>query len=196
VSESIYHTVESDLRFLESGLVDLEGYLLSKELYWPVGVSAPGGSPPYPRLTLGNLLLSRRRLSARSLGPGQQTELDRLNRRLEETRSRWRNAWEQKAQREFQVRLNLWRDFLNEYRESPSGNADRFRYEVTRRVLLELLEPEAGSVPQAEREMLSGLDGLLRVVFTSGGFIWEPELQAAFPVGTFWYLYGWLKEGE
>jgi hypothetical protein len=196
VNERGNYSTEYDLRYLESGLIDLEGYLLSKELYWPVGAVPPAGDPPYPRLTLGNLLLSHTRLGARDLAPAQQEKLERQDRRLEETRARWRSAWEGKAQREFQVRLNLWREFLNEYRQDPGGNADRFLYEANRRVLLDLLEPEAGTISPAEREMLSGLDGLLKAVFVPGGFVWDPELQKAFPESKYWYLYGKLKSAE
>jgi hypothetical protein len=196
VNERGNYSIEYDLRYLESGLVDLEGYLLSKELYWPVGAAPPPGDPPYPRLTLGNLLLSRARLGARNLTPAQQEQLERQDQKLKETRARWHSAWEGKAQHEYQVRLNLWRDFLNDYRQNPSGNTDRYAYEANRRVLLDLLEPEAGTIPPAEREMLSGLDGLLRVVFVPGGFVWEPELQKAFPERKFWYLYGRLKDAS
>jgi hypothetical protein len=196
VSESKGYSAEYDIRYLEAGLLDLEGYLLSREIYWPVGASAPAGGPPYPRLTLGNLLLSRARLGARPLSPAQTTQLERLDRQLEEKRSQWRAAWGHKAQLEFHHRLNLWRDFLEEYRQNASGNADRYAYESRRRVLLEFLESEAGSIPAAEKELLSGLDLLLKGVFVPGPFIWEPELQDAFPAGKYWYLYGWLRSEE
>ncbi len=196
MSEPFRYSTEYDLRYLESGLLDLEGYLLSRELYWPVGASAPPGEPPYPRLTIGNLLLSRARLDGRLLTPTQAAQRERLDHRLEETRTHWRTAWEQKAQHEFLVRLNLWRDFLEDYRQNPPANIDRYAYESHRRVLLELLEAESGSIPAAEVDMLSGLDGLLRGLFTRGPFIWDPDLQNVFPLEKYWYLYGRLRAGE
>ncbi len=187
------HSTEYDLRFLEAGLLVLEEYLLSRELYWPVGVNAPAGGPPYPRLTLGNLLLSRARLGAHHLTPDQSGELERLDRRLDEIRTRWRNAWEQKAQREYRDRLALWRDFLEDYRQNPPENDDRYAYEAGRRVLLQLLEAEAGAIPPEEKELLSGLDLLLKGILVPGDFVWDDELQAAFPPGKYWYLYGRLS---
>ncbi len=184
------YTIEYDLRYLESGLLDLEGYLLSQEMYWPVGASAPSGGPPYPRLTLGNLLLSQARLHARWLAPVQSAELERLDRRMEETRTRWLSAWRQKVQREFGMRLSLWRDYLEDYRQNPSGNVDRYAYEVNRRIILDLLEPQAGSIPPAETEMLAGLDRLLRAAFQPGPFVWDAELEKGFPEHPYWYLYG------
>ncbi len=193
MTESKSYTIEYDLRYLESGLLDLEGYILSQELYWPVGASAPAGGPPYPRLTLGNLLQSQARLRAHRLAPDQSAGLARLEKRMEETRTRWLSAWRQKTQREFAVRLNLWRDYLEDYRQNPSENVDRYAYEVNRRVILDLLEPQAGSIPPAESEMLSGLDRLLRGIFIPGKFIWDAEIKGGFPAEKYWYLYGRLK---
>jgi hypothetical protein len=127
------------------------------------------------------------------LPPNQAADLADLERWLDEMRSRWRVAWEAKATRGFHARLNLWRDFLQEYRESPENNTDRYPYEVQRRVMLELLLPDA-KPPQAEIDMLRGLDGLLKAVLVPGNFVWEPELQRGFPPDPYWYLYGHLKK--
>jgi hypothetical protein len=59
--------------------------------------------------------------------------------------------------------------------------------------MLELLQAEAGEVPQAEADLLAALDRLLRAHFEPGAFAWEPELQAGFPETPFWYLYGKLR---
>jgi len=59
--------VEYDLRYLKAGVEELEQYLLSSQLYWPVHVVTPTGETPYPRLTPGELLLAREKLRARSL---------------------------------------------------------------------------------------------------------------------------------
>lgn len=187
---------EYDLRYLQSGLLDLQGYLLSKELYWPIGASSPAGEAPYPRMTLGNLLLSEARLNAQSLSPNQKEEFARLQERLESSRSEWRVAWSQKAQREFSARLSLWRDFIEEYRRKPQANVDRYSYEVTRRVLLDLLQPVAESIPPEEQELLGGLDQVLRAVLVRGEFVWDDELRQGFPENQYWYLYGTPKSED
>jgi hypothetical protein len=179
-----------DLVYLQNGLLDLQGYLLSNELYWPVGASPPAGEPPYPRLTLGNLLLSKKRLQAQQLSGENQLEIDRIKERLDSTRSEWRVAWGKKAAREYSARLSLWRDFIQEYRKKPESNLDRYAYEVSRRVLLELLESEAEGISEEERELLAGLDEVLRAVLVPGSFIWDKQLGSEFPKERFWYLYG------
>jgi hypothetical protein len=187
-------TFEYDLRYLQAGAGQLEAYLLAGELYWPIGVNPPKGQPPYPQLTPGGLLLARQRLGAIAETPAQQAELTRLEQRLEALQAHWRMAWGKKASQDFHARLKLWRNFLEEYREKPSAHYDRYTYEVTRRVQLHLLAPEAVDLPLAETQALDGLDQLLRAVFRSGSFVWEERLAAGFPPAIFWYLYGRLRE--
>lgn len=183
-------SVEYDLRYLQAGASVLENYLLSGELFWPVGSRPPANEPAFPRLTLGGLLLARQRLSGRTLDKAQQAELTRIDQQLEVTRTRWKTAWGQKAGREFRSRLNLWRDFLEEYRQNPYGNSDRYSYEVRLRVMLHLLREGVDAIPSAEIELLAGLDQLLHALLAPGEFIWEAGLQDAFPHSTYWYLYG------
>lgn len=186
---------EYDLSFVSAALPLLEDYLLSKDMYWSLAVKPPAGYPPYPQLTLGGLLLALARLRARQLSSDQSAGLIRLERELEQIRSRWRVAWEKKSQRDFSSRLKMWRDFLEEYRVNPENNYDRYAYEVRKRVMLHLLAGEAGNLPEAELEWLAGLDKLLRAVFVSGDFIWAKDLYGGFPPETYWYLYGQLKRG-
>jgi hypothetical protein len=178
------------LGYLDAGVKILEKYLFSPDIYWSMGVAPPRGEPPYPSLTLGGLLLAQARLRSPALGPDLQWAREQLDRELEMMQRRWRTAWENKATREFHARLFLWRDYLEEYRSNPSNHKDRYSYEVGRRVMLQLLEPYAVAVPAAERDMLHGLDELLRAVFVPGDFIWEAHLEAVFPSQPYWYLYG------
>jgi hypothetical protein len=187
-------TFEYDLRYLQAGSEQLESYLLANELYWPVGTSAPHGQPPYPQLTPGGLLLARRRGRATAITLAQQVELSRVEQKLEATFHRWRTAWRQKAHTDWLARLKLWANFLDEYREKPSANFDRFPYEVGRRAQIELLQPEAEPFSEAEMRALPGLDAMLRAFFLPGSFVWQSDLQAQFPPQPFWYLYGSLRQ--
>jgi hypothetical protein len=186
-------TTEYDLGYLRAGLAALENYLLSKELYWALGAGAPSGEPAYPPLTLGGLLLALARLHARPLSMVERDQLARMEEQIDDVRSRWRVAWERKAAQDFRARLNLWRNFLEDYRQNPGADADRYAYEVRNRIMLHLLAPEASDIPPAETELLAGLDQLLRAVLVPGDFIWEKELAPGFPRNTYWYLYGTLK---
>ena len=187
-------TASYDLQYLRAGLDQLESYLLSKDIYRLLGLQAASGQPPYPQLTLGWLLLARLRAQATAESPSDRLELERLSQQLDALRTRWRSAWGVKAQAEFHARLNLWRDFLEEYRHDPASNHDRFAYEVNRRVLLELLAPEAAGLPAANLLALAGLDGWLQAVFVPGPFIWDEPLQSSFPQAPYWYLYGKLPD--
>jgi hypothetical protein len=113
--------------------------------------------------------------------------------RLDEIITKWRVAWEQKTAQEFRARLNLWRDFLEEYRQNQEANADRYPYEVQRRVMIDLLEVWSADISRAESELLSALDQLLKSVWIPGDFIWDDNLAPGFPPDRFWYLYGGLK---
>jgi hypothetical protein len=184
-------SVEYDLRYLEIGLIELESYLLSNELYWPVHLKPPKSEPPYPELTLGSLLLARTRLS-RQLDSEQEARLSRASQRLDQLQAHWQVAWGKKAAREFHARLSLWRDYLAEYRQDPVNNLDRYGYEVNRRVIAQLLTVGLAPYPfpKEDLELVSMLDGLLKAVFVAGEFIWEKELQVCFRPEPHWYLYG------
>jgi hypothetical protein len=187
-------SVEYDLRYLRAALVDLEGYLLSKEIYWPIGVKSPKGDPPYPRLTLAGILFSCQCLKGRTLDAAQKEEHKDLIHRLIETRNRWRVAWGAKAGRNFSSRLVQWNDFIDDYRNQPENNLDRYAYEVRGRVMLQLLQPESDEIRPAELELFNELDRILKAHFVEDGFLWGAELLPSFPISEFWYLYGSLSK--
>lgn len=183
-----------ELEYLKAGMGVLESYLFSNDVYWTLQASPPAGGPAYPSLTLGGMLLAQTRLSSTRVSGELQSERDHVLQEFEAIQVHWRVAWEKKAVREFHARLNLWRDYLEEYRSNPKNNADRYLYEVNRRVMLHLLQPFAGDAPQAEKEMLRGLDSLLKSAFLPGRFAWEDWVEPAFPAQPYWYLYGKLRD--
>ena len=186
-------TLEYDLGYLRAALPMLDDYLLSADLYWSIGGSPPRGESPFPSLTLGGVLLAQARAHAHP-APGNLVEqIARADEQINAVRRRWRSAWGRKAGRDFHARLNLWRDFLEEYRQNSEANLDRYAYEVRRRVMLGLLEKEADEIPLAELDLLAGLDRLLRIAIVRGHFVWQKELASGFPEETYWYLYGKLK---
>lgn len=187
-------SIASDLGYLRAAIPILKEFLLSDEVYWSLGAASPSGEPAYPQLTLGGMLLAQTRLSARHLEHRIGEDASRLSAEAERFRLQMRVRWERKASREFGARIRLWRDFLEEYRSHPGNNRDRYAFEVTRRVMLDLLRPQAGDLPAAQIELLYGLDKLLRAVFLPSRFIWEAELAAGFPEASYWYLYGGLRE--
>ena len=174
--------IPGDTAYLQAGVPELKEYLLSREIYWPI--TAPGHD--LPRLTLGGLLLALVRLSA----CGQAVEGLRM--RLDAVRSSWRVAWENKAHREFQARLRLWKNYLVDYQYAPEAHAEAYPYEVRYRVMLHLLDIELPAHP-GEWQALVQLDNLLQKALVPAPFIWEADLKEAFPSEVYWYLYGKLK---
>ena len=187
-------SANSDLNYFKAGLGEIEAYLASKEIYWPIGIIASIGQSPYPQLTLDNILLARARLKARSLNPEQTGLFLKLEGKLDEILNNRAAAWGKKASALYRARLNLWKSYLNDYRSDPEGNRDRYAYEVTRRVQLELLDPFSEGHSQAEIDLLSSMDAIVKASFLPGDFVWEAELEGAFPPPHYWYLYGRLKD--
>lgn len=187
-------SADYEFRFYNAGINDLEKYLISDELYWPIAARTLRGEPPYPRLTLGSLLLFKTRIHVRDLTQKQQADLQKLDSQMDESRTRWRAAWGKKTLQDFQARLKLWSNYLSEYKNNPSANADRYSYEIGRRVMLQLLGQEVEDLPASEKELLSSEDSFLGTVLLRGPFIWDGELQGGFPEKEYWFLYGRLKD--
>ena len=185
---------EHELHYLQAGIEQMESYLLSTAVYRSVGINALSGEPPYPELTLGNLLLSRLRAEALAQTPAQQAELYKSYEEMEAQHARWRVAWVKKAAAEFRARMALWTTFLEDYRLNPEAQYDRYAYEVGRRVLLELLLKEAPNIAETQGELLEKLDHMLKSILVEGDFIWDSSLEKSFPKAEFWYLYGKLPK--
>lgn len=163
-----------DRQFLEAALPELQTYLLSDVLFYPLTHSLP-------RLTLGGLLLAQRRLHA-------YEDASPLDLRLDTLRDKWRAAWEKKAAQEFETRLTLWRNYLDDCREEETLRENYLR-EVRWRVMLALLVAEL----PADSSELNALDQQLRTKFQTGGFIWDEALVREFSQDDFWFLYGKMK---
>jgi hypothetical protein len=173
------NTNEQDFSFLKQALPQLQEYLLSNELYWPLGAAMP-------RLTPGSLLLAIARVSV-----FQSVESSELHNQLDEIRKKWRSAWEKKVGREIASRLRLWSQFLADYSNSPDQNVDSYPSEIRGRVILQLLLDELPDCP--DRTAIEQLDPVLRAHLLPGKFLWDAQLQVVFPVTDFWFLYGKLN---
>jgi hypothetical protein len=160
--------LDQDLQYLDAGLPELQDYLLSKVLYWPLSASRS-----LPSLTLGGLLLARQRLGPRADSQAAQ---------IESLRSKWRTAWDAKASHEVRARSDLWKNYLQDYRESPESYVGEYAQQVRNRAMLALLGEE--SDPS---------DEFVKSKFVFGDFIWENECAQNFPRDVFWFLFGKLK---
>lgn len=186
------HPPEWNLDLAEETLAELEPYLLSSELFWPTDRRAPAGSPPFPRLTIGNLLLALDELSV------QEGELaTALRTRSQRVRAEWDRALagrivalERKAQREAEARRNLWRAYVADLVDKPDS-AGSYANEVRNRVILARLGQTLGPARAIETsEQVQSVDAQLRSLFRRGSFVWDPELKRAYAPDGFWFLYG------
>ncbi len=182
-----------DFRFLQASAEILEDFLLASDIYWPVGIQAPNGETPYPQLSLGCLALAQARAQVKAVTQPEKIQLDRVLAEIQAVQSKRRVAWENKAANECRSRLTQWRNFLEDYQEKPAADYNRFSYEVTRRVILHLLS-SAAVLSAAEQALIAAMDALLASLLVQGEFIWEVDLQAAFPKDVYWFLYGRLPK--
>jgi hypothetical protein len=158
---------QKDSQYLSAGIPELENYLLSEVLYYPLSLNLP-------QLTLGGILLSLARMGVQAA---------KFEAQVEAVHSKWRAAWDVKSSREVRARSELWINYLAEYREAPKSGVHLYSQNVRYRAMLSLLgKTEDDS------------DAFVKSVFREDKFIWEEECAPNFPRETFWYLYGTLKE--
>ena len=160
-------SIQKDIEYLSAGVSELEKYLLSKELYFPIGLNLP-------QLTLGGILLAIARAGVHAA---------KFEAQVEAVRSKWRAAWDEKSNREVRARSEQWANYLAEYLEDPKAEVHLYSQNVRYRAMISLLG-------KAEDDS----DALVWGAFKEGEFIWEEECAPNFPRKPFWYLYGILKE--
>jgi len=178
----------NEAAFLKAAAAVLEDYLLSDVLFWPLqredGAALKGDTD---QLTPGNLLLNLARFGQK--GEAEPALADALH-KIESIRSRWRTAWRNKCQKEWEQRIKLWLGYLEELqRERAEALPADFAFNVRQRVILDLLNAEMDPLPEDKRLMLQSADRLLRSLSQPGDFVWQKDLQNRLPASSFWYLY-------
>jgi len=186
------HSPEYNLRLLETGLEELEAFLLSPEILWPLDIRSLPGESPFPRLSLSALLLALDELEALhpELSSEQKARLLRATRRWETLRKKWRSAVDRKGLHEMRMRFNLWKEYLADLEEDRRA-VETYPREVRQRVLFERLL-ESLSSDQAPRELvraMRGLDSQLMERSSPTSFLWDPRLRGSYPSDRYWFLY-------
>lgn len=185
--------VETNLHFLEAMIEELEAYVLSRELFWPLSQERQSGSPPFPRMTIGNVLLTFDQLEVQQeqFSLPQKTALQKLTREWERACRKWPVALEGKAVIEMRSRLNLWRAYLTDLKQQ-GDRAGVYSHEVRNRVKFERLAGFVGQKEQTEPylDAMQSQDARLRTKFSPGEFQWHPALKQVYPKPRYWYLYG------
>lgn len=178
-----------DLTVLEAMAAEMDDYLRSETLFWPL---SQGGSD-MPRLTLGGYLMRQHRLLAlrHLLDEAQRQRLDEaiaaFNQALVERIVRF----EERAHRELEARVRQWQEQLKDVRQSDGAYYDSAA--ETRAMiaaLLDRLRLPPYRLDQALAGRVDGLDRALRGRFGIGNFRWPDEWRDAYPEENFWWLYG------
>jgi hypothetical protein len=186
------HPHEYNLKLASFMLEEIEDYILSSEVFWPLSKRSHTG-PPLPRLTLGGLFLTLDELNAqeKDMSTSQVADYYKLRLQMEKVHKKWAVGLERKAAQELRSRLNLWRAYLMDIEEQTDTPED-YGHEVRYRVMFEHLADLATRQPEIEPQVMEmrSLDVRLRKIFVPGAFVWDPRLEDIYPRDTFWYLYG------
>jgi hypothetical protein len=182
--------LKHDLTVVEAMVAEMEEYLLSDVLFWPI---MKGG---FPRLTLGGYLMRHHRLSA-------LTELlDRDDvERLRSVVGQFNEAlvervvlFENKAHQEIRARLRQWGEYLKDLKRASGGYGQNYTSAVETRAMLQSLIQKLEMPPyRLDKQIgkqLSVYDKVLGSTWRSGDFIWPDAWQSAYPRTSYWWLYG------
>lgn len=180
--------LQNDLAALEAMVAEMDDYLQSDVLFWPMA------QRDLPRLTLGGYLMRQHRLlELRDLLSMQQQDrlhkaINQYHKALEEKVVRF----EEKAHEELAARLRQWQAYLGEARQG-TGVA-YYESAVEPRVMGEALIAQLRVQPyQLQSELaqrVAMLDRELRQIWEPGEFIWPEEWKPAYSREKFWWLYG------
>lgn len=192
---SIHSTekLQDDLRVLEHMAQEMDAYLLSDVLFWPMS----GGN--LPRLTLGGYLYREYRLL--ELAPKLLSQMDVL--RIESAAETYNLALvekivrlETKAHEELEARFRQWNEYLRDIENNQSDGADYATAVTTRAMITALVNqlelPPYKLEPRMNQQMQL-LDQYLRRFFVAGEFVWPEEWQSAYPQEDYWWLYGQIR---
>jgi hypothetical protein len=182
--------LKQDLRILEAMAAEMDDYLRSEAMFWPLQDSS------LPRLTLGGYLMRQHRLSAlrKLLTESEQERLDQaietFNKALVEKVVRF----ETHAHEEIHARLRQWSEYLRELDRESMAAGDYYPSAVDTRAmiqaLLEKLQMPPYQIDERIYNELGTFDRALSNRWITNGFVWPAEWEPAYPRSKFWWLYG------
>lgn len=189
VSEAV-EKLREDLRILEAMADEMDEYLRSQVLFWPLSRTN------LPRLTIGGYLMRQHRLLELDslLDESERARRDRaietFNKALVEKVVRF----EERAHKEVHARLRQWGEYLKELHDQNLRVVDFYGAHVQTRAMIEALISRLRIPPyELDSRVLTQLetyDRVLRNYWQKGDFIWPDEWQPAYPKSYYWWLYG------
>ena len=194
MSEQSY-LVSEDLKEAEGMVEGLIPYLESNEVYGRIGGGGIFGGGNQPALTAGALemRLRRLRLLRDQMNADQQTRLDALEARYDDTLKDWRAHYERRLLREANSRLDAMRPFFQETTENPRLADSVYKPELLRRTIvqdimnaLERLGVDSSELSSKARQVDSRFRG---VIGEAAPFQWDAQLEPVYPQKDYWWLY-------
>ena len=188
------YALARDLDELERMTERLQEYILSDQLYLSIGAGFIRGDS-MPQMTLGALLLRRRRLSSlrARLDAGQAARLDAALADHDSSQREWTLHYEKKLRGEAPARLKLMRAFFLDCKQNPRDCGAAYPVEALRRTIVQEILLAMADFRYDGRDLQTTLqvtDRALRPLLDLGDFIWSPMLETVYPRDTFWWLYG------
>ena len=181
-----------DLEVLEAMAAEMDEYLRSDVLFWPLK------DGDLPRLTLGGYLMRQYRL----LELRDLLEMD-AQERLHNAVHAFHQALdekivrlEQKAHEELGARVRQWQEYLREIKNGVG--IDYYASAVDTRAMLSALIAQLRVNPYELDEVypqkVALLDRELSRYWDPGEFVWPSEWRPAYPEDKYWWLYGHPRE--
>ena len=187
------YSAAHDLAVLVSMAGDFDEFVKSDVVFWQLTDDGPLLNR-YPKLTVAGMLFCMHKLHLlpELLAPAQHARCAEQISAVRENFSAWRANIERKAVREFAGRLRSWSWFVDEAGLEQKAAVRHYAQEAYGRtylqLLLELLQNH--STHAALAAQLAARDAQLRSVWEPARFVWDAQLQPAFPADVYWYLYG------
>ena len=182
--------LRQDLEILAAMAEEMDSYLRSEVLFWPMTKAA------MPRLTLGGYLMRQHRLTAlqRLLTEEEQNRLQAVIKQFNMALVEKIVRFEQRAHQELEARLRQWGEYLNDLARESGGSGAYYATAVEPRAMVAALINKLQLPPYQLEERIPQQvamhDNNLRRRWQSGEFVWPEEWQPAYPKGEYWWLYG------
>lgn len=195
-----HYSIDQDLREAEDMTKGLENYLKGDTLYANIstGFFSLGAMPT---LTVGALLMRLRRLGVlrMQLTDKQRERLHQINRQHESIRDEFPAHYEKKMLWEANSRLDSIRQYFNDA-ATPDGAASNYPPEQLRRTIIqELLHAmqelriHSAELDSKVNQIDSRLNG---IAAERTGFLWDAQLEPAYPQKDYWWLYRKPRAGR
>ena len=182
--------LKKDLDILIAMVEELTNYLNSGALDWPMFKA------DYPSMTLGGLLMRKRRLQilANLLSEAKQVELKQIATQFEEMTYDKTALLEKKGTQELHTRITQWKEHLQEYWDSEVIAQHYYATDVEVRMIITdlifMLDTDPYQLDANLVRQVDTLDDELMSNWQDGEFIWPAEWIPAYGKGDYWWLYG------